>query len=226
LIINRDSHTKGKASMGKHPATSVAQSTEVPTSVWCAIDRCFGDESERSLEAVIEAVRPCIPYDQCLAAFREWVKDHPRFKNAFATDEEKAARGLREVVLAVLRRFQEEGAATFKGICALCGGVSVVLTRKNSTTLRARIRPLNAAKANAWRAGVVQSADGRSHTKTSLMQRLCLAMGQDGWHQVICRLSVDTVLERLANSPEYRTETKDGMRRLRLKVNSPPAGLK
>ena len=209
--------------MGKHSATSVAH-MPTPAGVLDAIVCCFDDEPERTLGALCVAAAPFVCHQLRFAAFREWVKEHPRFMNAFATDEEKAARGLQEVVLAVLRPYQEEGAATFKGVCPLCGGGSVVLTPKYSTDLRVRIRCLNATKASACRACVAQLADGRWHTEASLMQRLWRAMREQGWHELIRRLIVDTGLERLANSPDYRTETKDGMRRFRLKVNSLPAG--
>jgi hypothetical protein len=98
--------------MEKHTNGSASRPYEDPTSVWCAIDCCFGDESERSLEAVRAAVAPLVCLQECLAAFRGCVKNYSTLKRTVASEEEQASpRGAREwrsLAMVISRRHRRD----------------------------------------------------------------------------------------------------------------------
>ena len=202
--------------MDKHSTTSVAHPPEVPTSVWCAIDCCFGDESERSLEAVGEAVGPYVPYHQRLAAFRDCARRDPGLKKAFRTEAQQAARGLLEVLLTYLFTLQAKGAVTFKLAPDPHRVASVVLDRTKSPTLQPLSRALWRPMRRAWRAVEARLAGGKELWEPSLRQTLWAAI-EAPREASVRRWIVETLLERLYSSPEYRTVTKDGFPHVRRK---------
>jgi hypothetical protein len=205
--------------MDKHSATSVAHPIEVPISVWCAIDCCFGDESERSLEEVGEAGGPYVPYHQRLATFRDCARRDPGLKKAFRTEVKQAARGLLDVLPTYLFTLQTEGAATFKLAPDLLHVVSVVLDRTKSPTLQQLSRALWRPLRRAWRAVEARLADGKELWEPSLRRTLWAAI-EAPREASIRRWIVETLLDRFYTSPEYRTVMKDGFPHVRRKRSS------
>jgi hypothetical protein len=202
--------------MKKHTNGSASHPPEVPTCVWCAIDCCFSGESERSLEAVGEAIAPFVTYHECLAAFRECASRDPGLEKAFSTEAQQAVRGLLEVVQTCLFTLQVEGAVTFKLAPDLHRVAAVVLDRTKSPTLQQLSRWLWRPLRKAWRAVEDRLADGKEVWEPSLRQTLWAAVGAP-CDASIRRWIVDTLLEQLYSSPQYRTVRKDGFPHVRLK---------